>query len=274
MSHQAIVWALAQPVKPAPAKHILTVLAHYVSAKNNGPWIAFPSVSQLVKDTGQDRKTVLVNIKRLLDSGYIVDTGERSGATNSVPIYRLGPPASSTGNGTSSDQSSSTDSGTSSDLEAVPKTEHLSSPKFPEAVPDFPISSTENGTPIKDGSSPKFPWKQSQNTPEAVPDFPTEQVEQVGTGIRARGTRLSQNWQLSQKNGRWALEKNPAWTADDVREQAEAFRDYWTAATGQAATKRDWDAAWRNWVRKAIDFSPRRGAAARVAEEAPWEGAL
>lgn len=274
MSHQAIVWALAQPVKPAPAKHILTVLAHYVSAKNNGPWIAFPSVSQLVKDTGQDRKTVLVNIKRLLDAGYIVDTGGRSGVTNSVPVYRLGPAQSSTENGTSKDPLSGTDSGTPSSLEEVPKTVLLSCTEFPEAVPNFPTSSTENGTAFKNGSSPKFDPKQSQNTPEAVPNFPTEQVEQVEQVFRARGTRLPKDWALSKKNGQWALEKNPSWTADDVREQAEAFRDYWTAATGQTATKRDWDAAWRTWVRKAMEFSPRRGAPARVAEEAPWEGAL
>ena len=29
----------------------------------------------------------------------------------------------------------------------------------------------------------------------------------------------------------------------------ESFRDYWTAKTGKDATKRDWQATWRNWVR-------------------------
>ncbi len=47
---------------------------------------------------------------------------------------------------------------------------------------------------------------------------------------------------------------------------AEAFQDYWIAATGEKARKRDWFATWRNWVRREMqsgarrsgdDFSPR-----------------
>lgn len=168
MSHQAIVWALKQPVKPAPAKQILTVMAHYVSATQGGPWVAFPSVTQLVKDTGQDRKTVMINIKRLEESGYIVDTGEREGITRSVPIFQLKEPSSGAENGTPPIGQSSTKSGTTHPGEAVPNQGH--------------VSGAENGTPSGDGSSTGFPSKQYQIPPEAVPDFPTEQVEQVGTG--------------------------------------------------------------------------------------------
>lgn len=31
------------------------------------------------------------------------------------------------------------------------------------------------------------------------------------------------------------------------------FRDFWTAKTGQDATKADWQATWRNWVRRAVE---------------------
>ncbi|WP_407965901.1 DUF1376 domain-containing protein [Bartonella sp. C271] len=31
------------------------------------------------------------------------------------------------------------------------------------------------------------------------------------------------------------------------------FRDYWNAKTGKDATKHDWQATWRNWVRRAIE---------------------
>jgi hypothetical protein len=34
------------------------------------------------------------------------------------------------------------------------------------------------------------------------------------------------------------------------------FRDFWRAKTGAAATKRDWDATWRNWCRNEHDRSP------------------
>lgn len=56
-------------------------------------------------------------------------------------------------------------------------------------------------------------------------------------------------WQLPKLWGEWALAEKQGWTADDVRRCAERFRDYWIAATGRGATKADWLATWRNWVR-------------------------
>lgn len=39
----------------------------------------------------------------------------------------------------------------------------------------------------------------------------------------------------------------------DVNLQTEhrKFIDHWTAKTGRDATKLDWDATWRNWIRNA-----------------------
>jgi hypothetical protein len=50
---------------------------------------------------------------------------------------------------------------------------------------------------------------------------------------------------------------------DPDREFA-AFVDYWRGASGAKARKHDWDGTWRNWCRRAGDFtSSRRMAAAR-----------
>ncbi|WP_208439773.1 YdaU family protein, partial [Bartonella grahamii] len=38
-----------------------------------------------------------------------------------------------------------------------------------------------------------------------------------------------------------------------VKVEIAKFRDYWTAKSGKNAIKRDWQAAWRNWVRRAIE---------------------
>lgn len=38
-----------------------------------------------------------------------------------------------------------------------------------------------------------------------------------------------------------------------VASELDKFRDYWHAKAGKDATKRDWQATWRNWVRKAIE---------------------
>ncbi|WP_375627393.1 hypothetical protein [Bartonella sp. PS17NMGDW] len=38
-----------------------------------------------------------------------------------------------------------------------------------------------------------------------------------------------------------------------VKVEIAKFRDYWNAKAGKDASKRDWQATWRNWVRKAIE---------------------
>lgn len=47
----------------------------------------------------------------------------------------------------------------------------------------------------------------------------------------------------------------------DGRWQTEQFRDYWAAASGANATKRNWEAAWRTWMRKAAEGSTSNGRA-------------
>jgi len=52
----------------------------------------------------------------------------------------------------------------------------------------------------------------------------------------------------------------------------EKFRDYWIAQPGQKGVKADWDATWRNWVRKAKEFSPKQEtrSAPSVADSQSW----
>lgn len=53
------------------------------------------------------------------------------------------------------------------------------------------------------------------------------------------------------------------------------FSDHWAAASGKSATKLDWDAAWRNWIRRAAEFTgPVGGAPSKKQQEvAAWLGA-
>lgn len=79
-----------------------------------------------------------------------------------------------------------------------------------------------------------------ETSPPAQPAAATKAV---------RGSRLPDDWQLPKAWGEWALQEKPGWTADDVRRCADKFRDHWLSATGRTATKADWQATWRNWVR-------------------------
>lgn len=65
-----------------------------------------------------------------------------------------------------------------------------------------------------------------------------------------RGTRLAPDWRLPRSWGEWALEHFHT-TPDAVRAEAANFRDYWVGSAPPAkATKVDWQATWRTWIRR------------------------
>lgn len=66
-----------------------------------------------------------------------------------------------------------------------------------------------------------------------------------------QGTRLPEDWRLPKGWGDWALENRPDLTDADVRHQAACFADYWHGKAGADARKADWEATWRNWIRRA-----------------------
>nr|WP_231753021.1 helix-turn-helix domain-containing protein [Burkholderia sp. TSV86] len=155
MSLDATTWARHQKVGKGPAKAVLMALADYA----NENFVTYPSVETLVAWTEQDRKTVLANLDRLKEGGWITDTGERAGRTRQVVVYvinvargvevRIGPRELLTG----------------------PNSEQFQN-----------RNSTENGTvPNSTGNSPNFDEKQSQKPPETVPNLGHRTVVTVVT---------------------------------------------------------------------------------------------
>jgi hypothetical protein len=61
-----------------------------------------------------------------------------------------------------------------------------------------------------------------------------------------KGTRIPENWQLSDADRAIAAGKGFSW--DAIQFTAEKFRNYWLAKAGPSALKVDWSAAWRTWV--------------------------
>lgn len=81
-----------------------------------------------------------------------------------------------------------------------------------------------------------------------VANAPTAAVDPVDNSPPRpkRGTRLPEDWKPPDDWLAWAQQERPG---IDARRVAEQFRDYWVAKTGANATKLDWQATWRNWVR-------------------------
>ena len=72
--------------------------------------------------------------------------------------------------------------------------------------------------------------------------------EEGSRGESTRGTRLPADWKPTADELRWAIDARPD---VQVNLEVEKFRDYWHGVTGAKATKRDWPATWRNWIRNA-----------------------
>lgn len=92
--------------------------------------------------------------------------------------------------------------------------------------------------------------------PQDAPE-PSGKIAKRDHGTTARGTRLPVNWRPDPALAAWTLDQGIA--RPEALREFERFRDYWAAASGARAVKRDWDATWRNWIRKAADDRAERG---------------
>ena len=53
----------------------------------------------------------------------------------------------------------------------------------------------------------------------------------------------------------------------DGRTETEKFMDHWKAASGATSRKKDWVAAWRNWMRNADERLGRNGGGYRTTDK-------
>lgn len=81
--------------------------------------------------------------------------------------------------------------------------------------------------------------------------------ESAGSASRKRsaarkGHRLPDEWWPSESELEWFRRECPtlAGQSGAGSRATESFRDYWHGESGQRASKRDWTAAWRNWMRR------------------------
>jgi uncharacterized protein YdaU (DUF1376 family) len=85
--------------------------------------------------------------------------------------------------------------------------------------------------------------------PEPYPEpYPEIEKREAKASPKKRGTRLPDDWFLPMSWGQWAVAEG--FSQDVIRIEAENFKDYWRARAGPTATKLDWEATWRVWMRK------------------------
>ena len=102
--------------------------------------------------------------------------------------------------------------------------------------------------------------------PETETETETERESETKTEksrTATRGSRLPANWVPNKELAEWSKAERPDL---DLRKVLEEFRDYWTSVAGSKGVKLDWDATWRNWVRK--QTAPKQSFAQQAADVA------
>ncbi|WP_287337471.1 DUF1376 domain-containing protein [Mesorhizobium sp.] len=79
---------------------------------------------------------------------------------------------------------------------------------------------------------------------------PTEEKEEPNGSSKKRGSRISPDWKLSAEWSEWAVSNGLS--ASDADREAQKFHDWYISAAGARGVRADWQATWRNWVRKAV----------------------
>lgn len=219
MSGAAMVWAAQQRVGRATDKLALLMVA----SDCRSDALFFGSAARLTETTGLDRKTLQGALRRLEDEGLIVDTGERTGRTRQIVVYRL-PLGSSPKTGTLK----------------PPENGHLcGSGKEPE-----------NGE-LDLGKEPVFPVKGAQKRATYTVIEPVSPSEiAIAREEPTRFTRLDDDWKPRLLTGD-AAKLTEHWTADRHDTELSKFRDHHQAKDNKFA---DWNAAWRKWTSNAVSF--------------------
>lgn len=92
-------------------------------------------------------------------------------------------------------------------------------------------------------------------SPSPVPSCPVPSPSSTKKGGSAkRGTRIPEPFMLTSDMKQWAVKEVPR---VDIEASTRRFVDYWRAESGAKATKIDWVATWRNWLRRDAENTPR-----------------
>jgi hypothetical protein len=106
---------------------------------------------------------------------------------------------------------------------------------------------------------PRLPDDESR-LPLLADKEPTKETKEEPKGERARAPkpkahRLPEDWEPNEKHVQPAFDagKSVAWIDNELAK----FRDHWAAKAGPDAMKLDWGAAFRKWLRTAMEWQSR-----------------
>lgn len=238
MSIDAMKWALQEAPIPHSQTHIRDrlVLVYLADRHNPDTEACWPSVGRIARDLGVSEPTVRNAIRELNDLGLIspasqhwVESYPKGRRPNVWQLHmdRVRP----------KDGFTPKDLFTPKDV-LPPEGERGVSPSPKEVLP-----------PGGKGSLPK-PKENPKTTQTSNPK---------GKRSRSRrGTELSEGWVPDPHVVEAMREECPH---VDLEREHRKFTDYFRGVVGEKGRKKDWNATWRNWIRRAAENAPRGGQA-------------
>lgn len=193
----------------------------------------YPSIARLCQRTGLSERAVQQSIKRLRDDGNLV--AKVGGGRGNSTLYTI----------------------TINPALETP----FEKPRIRNTVSDDINPAFGALNPAADAPEP------SRTIKEAL----RERGEAKASSQNARGLRLSPEWFLPVDWGEWALSEGM--DRDAIRVEADRFRDYWIGVSGSKGCKADWQATWRNWIRRAMDGN-KRGRSNGTTERRKFDAAI
>lgn len=123
-------------------------------------------------------------------------------------------------------------------------------------APSRPVPSIDN--PLTSFGGAGGGDSDEPHLPDVVADAPTAPAE-AKPKRKITGTRLPDGWFPSRTDANLRTERESGLTDRELQDALDNFRDYWAAQPGQRGRKANWDATWRNWVRRdSQQHHPRR----------------
>lgn len=119
---------------------------------------------------------------------------------------------------------------------------------------------------LHQGSESPAPWGSAGAAPRTSHSL--ESVTEPKSGS-AKGSRLAADWTIPSEWIEQSAANHPEFDQQALLAIAEDFRDYWTAKTGAQATKLDWHATWRRWMRNQKPVHRQRPVSARPVSHSP-----
>lgn len=190
----------------------------------------FPSVPTLMSKCGMGERTVQGVISRLKSAGHLT-CHYRTGRSTVYTVHPRTTPAVT------------------------------APPQLPHPAPDAGAPrSSRTPTPAVAAPTPAVAAPITVTQPSVEPSLNRQMARKRAQTAK----RLPEDFELTP-------ERQATARAEAVNPEREfaRFCDHWRAASGSNARKHDWDAAWRNWCRRAGDFKGDRSESAEPVRT--WE---